>query len=76
MTTEEAIAILKNPKSMMSDVIDAQDIAIEALEKQTPKKPVWQAYNCCPMCKAQVFYILRNYNYCPNCGQALDWSEE
>lgn len=58
------------------------DLAIEALEKQLPKKPDIMDYILgdinfkCPTCKSE--YICEKENeplYCQNCGQRLDWSE-
>ena len=57
----------------------AQNIAIEmainALEKQIPKKPTKDKYvpelDFCPECGTEV----TNCNYCPHCGQNIDWSE-
>lgn len=55
---------------------EVMQVTIEALEKQIPKKPVkrivekWTYYHC-PICED---ITLRDY--CGNCGQALDWSEE
>lgn len=56
-------------------------IAIEALEKQIPKRPLKQRYmndeliGVCASCKLQwdVAYYQR---YCSNCGQRMDWSDE
>ena len=28
--------------------------------------------SACPMCRCE---LISKYNYCPYCGQALDWSE-
>lgn len=63
--------------------IEALKVAIEAIEKQIPKKPIkndlsYSGY-CCPTCKSNV-YQLRSHNiyktpYCIFCGQAIDWSE-
>ena len=62
----------------------AKDIIADLLEKHIPRKPV-KAY--CPNCKRHLRcpkqYIshmnkVKNRigdNYCPRCGQALDWSE-
>lgn len=46
--------------------------AIEALEKQIPKKPLLKAqrYRC--ECGALVGM---NHKYCSQCSQAIDWSE-
>lgn len=54
----------------------AIDMATEALEKQIPKKPSkfvddFTMYKC--DCGEEVF---GHHRYCPNCSQALDWSEE
>ena len=57
-------------------VIDNTRTAIEALEKQLPKKPVLKrkAYGgimVCPICEASD-----SGKYCRYCGQKLDWPEE
>lgn len=60
-------------KQDVSGTIAAFSMAIEALEKQIPKKRThisWTHYHC-PVCSKAV-----NSNYCGNCGQAIDWSEE
>lgn len=61
---------------------------INALEKQIPKKPYIQQddrnNDCleCPSCDSFIGYEYdcrdEHYqiNYCPCCGQAIDWSEE
>ena len=60
-------------------------LAIESLEKQEPKKPnETDAYPhrvYCPNCYWTFWYnkenIIRDmYKYCPDCGQAIDWSED
>lgn len=38
-------------------------------EKRIARKPL---VNKCPSCNKTVFYV---ENYCPNCGQKLDWRE-
>ena len=50
-------------------------MAIQALEKQIPKKPKTDdryVMYICPRCNE---FIKINKNYCMNCGQKLDWSE-
>ena len=53
--------------------------AVEALEKQIPKKLVYIGIEqCCPVCKEGICLIGDDGcygNFCGNCGQALDWSE-
>lgn len=62
--------------------VEAFEMAIEALEKQTPKIPLSfgnEAY-LCPCCKRNNFYCgteeLHKMNYCDYCGQAILWEEE
>jgi|GEM_PF-833713 len=60
---------------------------IEAREKQTPKQPCLEGdgyadghlvYNTwiCPCCGKYYEIDYEKYDYCPNCGQAVDWSME
>lgn len=64
------------------------DIAIECIEKQIPKKlKETDAYPhrlYCPYCNWTLCYIKENadgyrmlnmFLYCPECGQAIDWSD-
>lgn len=82
MTIETAIEILKpehrEPYESIDPVIDACEVAVSALEKQIPKKPIdntnphdFFVNIHCPVCKE---YVTKKYKYCRNCGQALDWS--
>ena len=57
----------------------AIDVAIEALDKQIPKKPYIGKYGgkCwCPSCNDEDEMDIYGTSYCPNCGQAIDWSDE
>lgn len=48
------------------------DIAIGAIEKQIPKKPIkTRSEIVCPTCNT----LVGSSPYCRYCGQALDWSE-
>lgn len=92
MTSKETIKefehLLKVEKDRVhKDVVFITDLenAIEALEKQIPKKPN-NIY--CPICKRPLRKAKEDIgytgkvkkrkadNYCPGCGQALDWSSE
>ncbi len=46
----------------------------EARERQKPKKPkiINEGISTCPICGAKV---LRCYDFCKDCGQAIDWSK-
>ena len=53
--------------------IKSIEMAIQALEKQIPKKlESWGACQCCPSCKVVHIYF---DNYCSNCGQKILWWE-
>lgn len=89
MTNKEAIEYLNNHYmkhikylSASAEEVDkhneVMDLAIEALEKQIPKKPYVGNYGgkCwCPSCNDEDEMDIYGTSYCPNCGQALDWSE-
>lgn len=96
MTPKEAIEYLNIMKLSTEDDSVGEikkevcDIAIEALEKQIPKKPKkeiltsnaftqWRKYNC-PNCG---YFLCSGSSkpvsaqpHCHLCGQAIDWSEE
>ena len=63
---------------------EALDMAIQALEKQIPKKVVKdgkRSYKC-PCCGESAktetgdSFIDYRLDYCDGCGQKLDWSDE
>ena len=67
------------------EIILAYNTAISALEKQIPKKVElykhngdfkWSNYPC-PCCGEMLgLKVNKRYvKFCPNCGQALDWSD-
>ena len=64
-------------------ITEALEMAIKALEKQTPIKPKLKSYYFvehgeyyCPICnKFLGFYHNKHEAYCPDCGQALNWEE-
>lgn len=73
MKTEEAISRLQVHKEFLSKngfyTKEAIDVAIEALEKQIPKKFLWDDGNpVCPVCGEEVW----DMEWCNNCGQRLD----
>ena len=67
---------------------DGMGIAIQALEKQIPKKPTYEGDGyapdgtfvfdewLCPCCGKRYEVDYDDYDYCPNCGQKIDWSDE
>ena len=51
--------------------------AIEALEKQIPKKPeIKDGYYVCPICGVYQETSEGNPAYCINCGQRILWEVE
>lgn len=88
MTIIAAIDYLKHPQSAdESDLKEALETAITAMEKQIPKKPyywgdgysggglVYDMYNC-PNCEESYELEYERYYHCPHCGQAIDFSGE
>lgn len=95
MTYEEAKGIFETlevqvPLGCSRDFQVARELAIEAIEKQTPKKVEWtEDYTwgkktdqpVCPVCD---YYLTMQHfiegskkiSYCDSCGQAIDWSSE
>lgn len=65
--------------------IEALKVGIAALEKQMPKKVFMDmtgngeifdfVCSCCPNCSCTMSDEDKP-KYCPDCGQALDWSDE
>ena len=68
---------------------DDQDIDLitEIVEKEIPKKPDFvsdgHAYGypvydtwICPSCGTNYEVDSDKFDYCPNCGQRIDWEEE
>lgn len=83
MTENEANTILKaeivhHPEC--SIFAEALALAIRALEKQIPKKPIIETYRyttlfICPYCERKQGIKYKQY-HCIECGQKLDWSDE
>ena len=86
MKYEEAIDILtyqafvlgraSGKPTLEHSLIEALSKAVEALEKQIPKKPYDTVH--CPLCKIEVELQpidAEEVTYCLHCGQAIDWSD-
>ena len=85
MTLQEAIEFFKGELeggkcSEHCVQCNANELALQALEKQIPKKAknitttLYYKQGRCPNCNA----LLKNTMniFCSDCGQALDWSED
>ena len=93
MTIEKAIYqledLIKEAESHMTgnksydeifvDDKTALEMAIQALEKQIPKKVIWKYafyWACCPNCGNDICdEENEEFKFCSDCGQALDWSD-
>ena len=95
MTNEEAVKAIKSmyrvrveydaDEHMYVEATDktksALDMAVNALEKQIPKKPMhdFSFYDIakCPCCGGYIWMDgTTKYPFCWHCGQAIDWSED
>ena len=95
MDTETAIKEIKDrielewrhrfPADLAPDYIEALKLAVEALEKQKPKKPNNDIFDekRCPICLERAIFQTWKHGYpvkvkmkfCQNCGQKLDWED-
>lgn len=88
MTNEEAIKKLTTTPvgdgTLDADLILALDIAVAAVGKQMPQKPLRKLFceKCyslmCPYCNELIIGCVYGDvapRHCSNCGQALDWKE-
>lgn len=90
MTNEEAIDLLKSdihteiPRSAIGARRHNEAIlaAIEALKKQIPKKPemydargLYEVARCSCGSHDVLNWCGCQRRFCPDCGQAIDWSE-
>ena len=67
------------PDIASEEDIESFEIAFAAMEKQDPMKPTYDhryAEMCCSVCGNMVSGWEEPANYCPNCGQAIDWRED
>ena len=96
MTESEAIKILQRDLQIqlenkaLPDGIEAIQIAIQALEKQIPKKPrktdsyrgvlkrvyAYACPTCHNVCLEKYMNERLNTTFCWNCGQKIDWSDD
>ena len=80
--TEEQMAInrLLTGNTAHSCKADYIKLAIKALEKQVPKKPIvyQDGFICCPICSNYLVTLnnAKNNNFCEKCGQKILWDSE
>ena len=80
---KDALDYFKRRKEMyLDDLIQKREnVAIQALEKQVPKKPEmhigdyeFERWPICPKCKGELHP--NGEKFCSDCGQAIDWGNE
>ena len=81
MTESEAIELIEkdlklHSKDLSSKYKNGLRMAIQALEKQIPKKPKTDDRYVMYICQCCNDFVKVSHNYCQNCGQKLDWSDE
>lgn len=78
----ESLIVGDAAKGIYRKDLEALKKAVEVLEKQIPKKPLsgidfmGNEFRICCDCSAIVQDGEWEAQYCPDCGQALDWSEK
>ena len=73
------LVFMNFPDIASEETIESFEIAVAAMNKQDPMKPTYDhryAEMGCAFCGNMIGGCEERPNYCPNCGQAIDWSEE
>ena len=73
------LVFMNFPDIASEETIESFEIAVAAMEKQDPMKPTYDhryAEMGCAFCGNMIGGREERPNYCPNCGQAIDWSDE
>lgn len=68
MTIEQAIELLKAGRYNALEYLQAKNIAVKAMEKQSAKTVTES--EICPSCKT---VLQEQTDYCKYCGQKLNW---
>lgn len=71
----EQLERVSRSMASIGETEDYTEVAINALEKQIPKKPDFtedKEFALCPCCNGNG--LADKQEYCDNCGQKLDWS--
>ena len=87
MTESQAISVLNMIETHGALPTMAKAKSIEALEKRIPKKATLEGdgysdghlvYDTwiCPICEKRYEVDYDDYEYCPHCGQKIDWSDK
>ena len=77
------LAVVGNKENNREKVFTSEEIILQALKRNEPMKVDLETtlslidgdYYNCPKCGDDDMLIGIRYNYCPYCGQKLDWSD-
>lgn len=87
MVTNEELITLSKSLANLAISFEAKIEIIKSVALRTPKKPDFEGDGYddkgnliydrwyCPYCNKEYEVDYDNYDYCPNCGQKIDWSE-
>lgn len=91
MDIQNAVEMLKNESALTfyryPALNEAVKLAIAALKKQIPQRPDFEGDGYdengiiildtwfCPCCEEMYETDYDVHKHCPNCGQAIDWSD-
>ena len=78
ITLESNVSRKETQKERLNEKFKAINVALEAIDKQIPRKPIENEdrLDVCSICGYMVLdEMLDHLDYCPYCGQALDWSD-
>lgn len=81
MDIEKTIEKLSDIREYLDDLYEGEseafEIAISTLKKEVPQKPhdVFKSHTGekVGVCVCEYDCVLEHQNYCPECGQKLDW---
>lgn len=74
---DEAISDFEYRQELNAKREAAEKLLQKLVDRVTPNKPKSEKeiFYLCPICKEFVGDEFDKNNYCPVCGQAIDWSE-
>lgn len=81
MTPERALIILNQCntdgriKVDRKELKEAVKVASEAIKRRIPRKPDNDGFYSPLVCRTCNCLVRESYAFCPDCGQAIDWSD-
>ena len=81
MTPERALIVLNQCntdgriKVDREELKEAVKVASEAIKRGIPRKPDNDGFYSPLVCRVCNCLVRESYAFCPDCGQAIDWSD-